>query len=450
MNCAEIKDRLVDYLYRELTAPERAAFEAHLSGCDACRAEVAAFEGTLARTRGAMKALDEAPPARVRVAVLEAAARAAAPAVVPLAAAAAAAPRRAPLGAREPEEQHTSEGFWAWLRRPWVVPAGLAAAAALVLLVGRGVFLDSEKLEELTRATAPVGVSGPAEQGAPAAPAPPAVSLTPPPAADEALPPRAATSERPAPPARKPRPVSRAAAPPAAAPPSGGGRFAEPPPPREAELERKSKEESYDDRLEGALGAGAKRDRLDEGTASGGPSAGVGGLSSAGRGAGAGAVANQQERRVAQPAPKPRRATSDGDMERAEPRPVTAAAPAAAPPPAPEPAPAASAPRPAAPPPPPAPKAARVREADKSVAAEEPAEVAESASAADRPAPAKAKKGSLSPLEELMQRADRQFAAGSWAAAARSYGELLRLYPEHKNVPIWKGRVRACNQALKR
>src|SRR6185436_12671226 len=84
MTCAEIKDRTIDFLYGELSAGERAAFDQHLAGCDSCRAEVLGLQGTLHQARAAVKMTDEAPPSRVRVAVLEAARAAAGP--VPMAA----------------------------------------------------------------------------------------------------------------------------------------------------------------------------------------------------------------------------------------------------------------------------------------------------------------------------------------------------------------------------
>src|SRR5204863_9290901 len=62
MTCAEIKDRTIDYLYGELPAEGRVAFEPPLAGCDACRAEVAGLQGTLLQTRAAGELTDEPPP----------------------------------------------------------------------------------------------------------------------------------------------------------------------------------------------------------------------------------------------------------------------------------------------------------------------------------------------------------------------------------------------------
>jgi len=78
------------------------------------------------------------------------------------------------------------------------------------------------------------------------------------------------------------------------------------------------------------------------------------------------------------------------------------------------------------------------------VAASAPAEAE-----ADEPAPrAKAKKDSLSPFDQQVQKANRLFTAGRWAEAATAYRELLRQYPEHRSAVGWKGRLRACEQAL--
>ena len=44
----EEKELLVSYLYDDLPARDRAAFEAHLRGCDACRIELKAMRAVRA------------------------------------------------------------------------------------------------------------------------------------------------------------------------------------------------------------------------------------------------------------------------------------------------------------------------------------------------------------------------------------------------------------------
>src|SRR4051812_13940998 len=112
MTCAEIKERTVDYLYGELPASERLAFEAHLGGCDACQAEGAGLQGALHQARAPARVRDGAPPPRVRVAIRGAARAAAATAPAPVLAAA-----RRP---GPPKAQQVGGSFWEWLRRPWV------------------------------------------------------------------------------------------------------------------------------------------------------------------------------------------------------------------------------------------------------------------------------------------------------------------------------------------
>ena len=78
-NHDDIRERLIDFLYGELDAGARAAFDAHLKGCDACRGEVDGAE----RARGIGRAVARAPlgdavPPGVRARALAAAHAAAA------------------------------------------------------------------------------------------------------------------------------------------------------------------------------------------------------------------------------------------------------------------------------------------------------------------------------------------------------------------------------------
>jgi len=74
MTCAEVKEKLVDFLYDELSPEARTAFTRHLAACPACKTEAASFEKALGSTRAALGGpLSQEPPMRVRLAVLEAA-----------------------------------------------------------------------------------------------------------------------------------------------------------------------------------------------------------------------------------------------------------------------------------------------------------------------------------------------------------------------------------------
>ena len=121
MNCAQVKEQLVDFLYEEMPAEARASFAEHLHGCPACRADVASYKRTLGQARAALGGpLAQEPPARVHLAVLAAA----------KAAAAKPAPAKRSARADEP-------GFFArLLRTPWLLPAfGAASIATAVFLV---------------------------------------------------------------------------------------------------------------------------------------------------------------------------------------------------------------------------------------------------------------------------------------------------------------------------
>ena len=121
MNCAQVKEQLVDFLYDEMSAEARAAFTEHLRGCPGCSAEVASHQKVLAHARAALAGpLAEEPPVRIRAAVLEAA----------KAAASTLCPRRA-------ARRHDEPGLFARLLRvPWLLPAfGAVSVATAVFLV---------------------------------------------------------------------------------------------------------------------------------------------------------------------------------------------------------------------------------------------------------------------------------------------------------------------------
>ena len=120
MSCEQIDEQMMDFLYGELSPDARAAFEAHLPGCERCRREVESFGHTRALAR---TALDEAPPAHLRARVV-AAARAALPAK--------AVPVSPPRGA----------SWWDRIRGWWTLPTLATVGALAVFLLGSRLFMS--------------------------------------------------------------------------------------------------------------------------------------------------------------------------------------------------------------------------------------------------------------------------------------------------------------------
>jgi hypothetical protein len=386
MNCSHISEKLVDYLYGELAADARAAFETHVQGCENCRREVTALDRARTTARTALRgALDQPAPAQVRSRVLEAAA----------AAAARGHGHRAAVPAQTVEPKAAAEtrstapgpksvgGFWQWLPpRPWVIPAFAAASAMTVFVIARQVVLQPEKVIEIEAAQLP----------------PPS-------------------------PAQSPHPFPEET---------------DQPPKGKADLSLEGRERSD----QPALGGGILRDSI--------------------------AKKGTVPQRRAPSSPPRAQATAPAVSSRwATPPPPASKEPAArafemAPPPSPR------MQRKAAPPVEaaadharaeaafetvlePAPSAASTSGAEEaSLAKSRPAGA--TAGAAERPrapAPAVRKKAEASsadeaagaPWDELVRRADRLFREGSRVEAAATYRELLRRFPEHPDVPLWKRRL---------
>ncbi|HMF42033.1 MAG TPA: zf-HC2 domain-containing protein [Polyangia bacterium] len=155
-NCEDVSARMMDLLYGELAADERATIEAHVAGCARCRSELDGFEKTRAAAR---QALDEAPPARVRAAIVKAAAEHLAAQAQPAA--------RKPAG---PDKA----SFWDRLRAAWAFPTLATVGALAVFLVAKGVFVNPERTLQrpVTTAAAPETPPTPPAQPAPALKAP--------------------------------------------------------------------------------------------------------------------------------------------------------------------------------------------------------------------------------------------------------------------------------------
>jgi anti-sigma factor RsiW len=464
MNCAQIKEQLVDFLYGELSANEQAAFSEHLRGCPGCHAEVTSHQNTLGRARAALSGpLAEEPPARIHAAALAAARAAAAP------------PARRPAIEEKP-------GFFAWLwRTPWLLPAfGAASVATAVFLVrvlknpevipGQHPRSLDERSIGASTATPP---PAPAQEPA-ALPAAPAAGLGPAEAKKAKTP--GALGEVAKQASHEARRLVAGAAGKGAAPTvaeparrksgdldhliagskasgtAGGGtpsRFAEPPPPRPSS--RTSAEE--DDLLGGLTGEGKSASAAAQAGAK--PAVNEAKLAKKAKLArdatGAEALADESEDR---PAGRVGRQADQALLEKREyaaPPPAAAPAPVAAEPARPSPRAVSAANASAALGAPAAAPAKATAHADKArraapAAEAAPAKVADSMAVEPRSdtgesSKARAKDAAGPSLEESIRKAERLFANQDWSAAAAAYRDLLRRFPTHKDAAKWRARV---------
>jgi hypothetical protein len=469
-NCEDIGAQMMELLYGELPAEARASVDAHVASCARCRSELEGFERTRALAR---RGLDEAPPARARAAIMQAAAAHLAAQAQP---------------AARPTAVPDKVSLWDRLRARWAFPTLATVGAVAVFVVANRVFLNPERT--MDRPTIVVS-----REEAPAAPPTPAAapassgldreaSAATPRLQEEA---QAGARQRPA---HRPARASRAddmkpadgdrldrlykdaaatgeahaakrkgggaagvfAEPP---PPKAeasadkvrrdqpmDGRFAPPPPPREegttvkrkAPVAASSEKEADEARAPSttARRARAPSQSFDDvlgGAEKPASSAGPGALAGAGgaprgKADGFGAGAAQAAPPAAAPAPA-RNETAKRAISAPAPAPIAEAAPAMAPPP-----------------PAPAAKARAKKSAD-------PAP--EEGYAAEGDA-RKEEKQSNSTVrsnanDTLLQRADRLFADGRWTEAAAIYRELLRRDPRSDDAERWRRRLAAAETA---
>ncbi len=502
MSHDQIDEQMVDFLYGELPAAARAAFEAHVAGCERCRREVESLGQVRALARTVM---DEAPPARAHDAILRAAREAAAAGPAQAAAAAkAGGAGPAKMGAKA---EPARASLWDWLRGRWAFPTLATVGAVAVLVLGSRLFLNPSTVHEIGRpASAPEPGAGPraseaelrkqAEEVARSSSARMAESNEPrPSAAAAAAPPLAEAPATGAPGAalaesraekKRSRAVVRPAAPAAPAAPTkmggaGAGAFGS---------------AGKGDPLAGLIGStptapkkSEARDDLVEGLST---RDGSGGLAKDKAAAPAGGAPEFQDRPLAAAKPshdaaprelakkRARREVDDADDEApvrprakqpalAERSPAPSRAYAAPPPPA-EPA--------AAPPPAAAPSPVNANEAfadDAPAEAAAPRRLDRTASRASRggaPAPAPAstpppatamsararvaaadaeeseQNQAATVRETLVQRADRLFTQGRWAEAAIAYRDLLRQQPSSPEAERWRRRLAAARAAI--
>jgi anti-sigma factor RsiW len=146
LQCQDIDELLVDFLYHELEEPRAQAFQAHVDGCARCGAELS----SLARMRQALHALPEAEPSpAVSARLLHEAAR------------------------RAPKSEEERGGVLAWIRGFFGPlarhPAWAGAIASIIVVVGLAGVLT------LSRRSVPADLSTTRSvEPAAAAPAPPA------------------------------------------------------------------------------------------------------------------------------------------------------------------------------------------------------------------------------------------------------------------------------------
>jgi len=409
--CEDVTDRLLELLYDELPADERAALQAHIAGCARCQAEVATFEKTRSLARAG---LAEPAPAGVRQRLL--------------AAAAAAVPAARPIAA-ERVDSRRGQGRWAWLRQHWTLPTLATVGAMAVFLLASRVFLNPDKTYQRGQ-----------EISAPAAKAPPqAVEPIAPPAGrgeQEHL--AGASPPAPSPQRAAPAQVAKRArqrdtavgglAPPdQGAPRSSGGAAGLGSIAQQPEVARHRKAElkkTAADNVTGAfLGQSPEADKPN-------PFPGVsgGGLHAVGDNPEPLADAEKvrvMEKKGARAAPTPPRAPL---AEQFAPR-AQAAAPPAAPPPAPK----AAAPAAAAPP---------AEAAASRAPARAPAKMDEEAPAVlENLSSRNTTEGGKAADEPLPQKAERLFGLQRWAEAAAAFEQLIRQYPQSPSVPRWRQRL---------
>jgi hypothetical protein len=467
MTCRELGERIVDHLYGELGAEEQAAFEAHLAGCPGCQREVASLGKARQVGRAAVRgALAEEPPARIREALLSAAAAVATQTPVRAGAFPAATTATSPDLARPTTSTSTGQrapgegpswvsGLLTWLRRPWFVPAMVTAGAFAVFFVTRKTITNPD----LVPATREAEVVRQVSRGDQPATAERRQSLV-----DE----EGGFAKGAAPPAAQPvleQQGEGSTAGPATRSAAGGGRPAETDrdrltPPAKALRARRP--------LPEAAGEAAPREE---------PLGGLAGKAAIGRraeadgfsGFGAGraqsaAAADDTPQREAPRAfavpPPEGRAANEAKARRVT-EPVVAAAPArpsprgeapgaAAPASKATAEPAAPSPERAAPSaaeaPPPAPSAAPRADRKKEAPAADPAEALSEEIASSRSAPA-AKPAPLS-IDELERRAERALDERRYVAAAADLRELLRREPRHARAGQWRQRLEAALRAM--
>jgi anti-sigma factor RsiW len=496
MTHEQIDEQMVDFLYGELPADARAAFEAHVAGCERCRREVESFGQVRAVAR---TVLDEAPPARAHDAILRAAREAAAASTSATAAAAAPAlvPGKKPDTAGTKKAEPARASLWDWLRGRWAFPTLATVGALGVFILGSRLFLNPDTVREIGR---PVPVSEPAASTpapSPAAPGVPAAASGARPAVAAPVP---AEAPEPATPARRNAAEAKKAH-------REGARHAAAPPPAGAGsgglgVAAKKSVAVKDDPLAGLIGAptgagqkSAKGDAFDaelDRIASGGPPRDKAPAAGGGKGyaqpppAAEKPMANVSSSAGGKKSKKALRAADDMEDDRlsakeeashSEPLEGEKRVYAQPPPPAAAPAPA---PRYADAPPP---RAAAAGEPESVSASDESAEPAKSAprrverpaprargsasAPAPEPAPAlasapasasrarsradEAESGDSDQVavrETLRERADRLFTQGRWAEAAIAYRDLLRQQPSSPDAARWRRRLAAARSAV--
>jgi len=419
IGCEEVSARMMELLYGELAGEDRAAVEAHLGGCASCRAELAAFQGTRAAARRALDA--DAPPARTHDAILRAAA------------AAVAAKKPQPMQTR-PTAARAS--LWERLRGRWTLPTFATVGAVAVVVLASKVFLEPDKTVELGRQTvAPAAPQAPRAQAIAEAPEPtrpaPAATAAP---AEKALANETADREKGA-----QREVSKHAATPhhsaakAAASGAGlavGGLGAAQGVPKGGGERDRGRQDIGENALDGLMDEGANSDKSFHAAPAAKPAKREFAPPPPPRA--------QLAPAPAAPASAPRVLEEEDDAVEESPRRRAGGA---------------GVPGGAAGPPPAAHAGPKMKKAA------EPEDEMESATTGEEQdsAPARAaqtEKGKAPAKDDKpaarspVAQADRLFAEGRWAEAARAYRELLRSDPRNADAGRWKQRLTAAEAEM--
>jgi hypothetical protein len=428
MTCEAMADRILDRLYGELAEQERPAFEAHLASCEGCRSQLSALERTRRSAQVALRGpLLQPAPERVHAAALAAAALR----VSQRSATA------APIDARHARksdpsklETQASAGFWAWLRRPWFLPAFATVSLLAIFFIARPMLMDGPRRALQSELSETEGLPAAAPESI-AEPAPAAQAVSAPPPASPPAEAKADQPERPRLDDRRqqriaelrtqilrksgPAPSRRLSAEPAKKMVAKNALDADLQAAAQASKEEEAEARLPSPRMMPARAEAAENRFLLEGA----PAQRA--ADSLRRDVAPAEAPVKRQRFAANEAP-PTRFTPPPPGTRVRARPYASASgmPAA--------------------PPPPAPVAASAER------------VAAAADESDAPAAGGAGRGATSQLglDALIEKADRLFRAGQWQPAVDAYRELLRRFPSHERTPLWRQRVDVATRALTR
>ncbi len=439
MNCAQVKKRLVDYLYDEMTAEARDEFANHLNACADCKATIADYERTLGSARAALGgSLAQEPPARVHLAIM---------------AAAHAAAKTSPAHAKG-RPAADEPGFLARLwRTPWLLPAfgaaSVATAVFLVRVLENPEVLPGQRphsIEERSLATPealpppePTRAHQPAAAAEAAAQVKPEGNVEKTKGSDSAKSARKHAYKEDQPRAESPSPVLIRMKKKVADDPLNGvrldegrasgaapSRFAEPPPPFDQAARAKDRDDLLSSVKEERKARQPEAQAAEKPAANSAPALSVDLASHSGQGK----VNHLQQISgrssfVAPPSPNPSPAAAAAPASKGQGMGLVGAASSAR-----------ATGSPPSSPPVALPKMKRVE-----LVSDDNGKDSENEGAVARRETDKHSSHPAPTLEESVRKADHLFASEDWNAAAQAYRDLLRRFPGHKDAPKWRDRL---------